>query len=157
MRLLLLLACVLTLVPVQVGAGVIDLGKFTPIVKTDSDEHFYLVKEAYLTSGSPAAARTSFDHTMYEVVKLCFVPKDEKNVYVAESRWLDPMGIEYRTIRHSYDRQEEGKQGIERPKGGTTRILAMPTAELFAHKPGMWKVELYLDGKLARRLTFSIQ
>ncbi len=33
----------------------------------------------------------------------------------------------------------------------------IPTAELYKHKPGLWKVSLFLDGKLARRLSFSIR
>jgi len=28
---------------------------------------------------------------------------------------------------------------------------------LFNHKPGLWKVVLYLDGELARRMTFTVR
>lgn len=147
----------IVLVPIVAEGGALNLGPITPIVKTDSDEQFYLVKDAFLTSGSPAAARKTFDHSMHELVKLFFSPKDEKNFYVAESQWIDPLGIEYRTIRVTYDKQEETKHGIERPKGGATRVHKMTTAELYAHKPGMWTVELSLDGKLARRLSFSVR
>jgi hypothetical protein len=157
MRFFLICFVLLTLVPALAGCGAINPGKWKGIEKTSSDEHFYLVKDVFLTSGSSASPRESFDHKMHDVVNLFFQPKDERNAYVAESRWIDPLGIEYRNVRTSYDKQDEGKKGIERPKGGATRIHTMTTAELYAHKPGMWKVELYLDGKLVRRLSFSIR
>lgn len=156
-RLALMCIALLTVFPALTGCGAINPGKWQGIVRTESDEHFYLVKDAFLTSGSTANPRETFDHRMHELVNLVFMPKDEKNSYVAESRWIDPLGIEYRTIRMTYDKQEETKKGIERPKGGATRIHTMPTAELYAHKPGMWKVALYLDGKLVRRLSFSVR
>jgi hypothetical protein len=139
------------------GCGAINPGPVKPIVRTDSDEHFYLVKDARLTTGSPAAARKSFDHTIHEFVKLYFIPKDEKNTYTTESRWQDPSGTEFRAIRATYDKKEEAQKGIERTKGGTPRVHSIPTAELYLHKPGLWKTALYIDGKLARRLSFSVR
>ena len=139
------------------GCGAINPGKWKGIERTSSDESFYLVKDVFLSGGSTARPRESFDHNMHDVVNLYFTPRDEKNAYVAESRWLDPLGIEFRTIRTTYDKQQEGKEGIDRPKGGTLRVHTMPVSELYAHKPGMWKVALYLDGKLARRLSFSVR
>jgi hypothetical protein len=140
-----------------VGCGALNLGKAKWIEKTDKDEHYYLLKDVFLTSGSAAHARETFDHQLHEVANLVFIPKNEKNSYIAESRWYDPNGVEFRTIRTTHDKQAEGKQGIERPQsGGTTRIHSIPIADLFAHKPGLWKVVLYLDGKLARRLSFSV-
>ena len=150
--------CMLLTMPmVAGGCGAINVGRWQGIVKTADDEQFYLVKDVFLTGGSTFSPRESFDHNMHETVSLFFMPKDEKNTYVAESRWQDPLGLEFRTIRTTYDKQQEGKKGIERPKGGSTRVHTIPTSELFAHKPGMWKVALYLDGKLARRLSFAVR
>jgi hypothetical protein len=147
----------LTLVAVLAGCGAINVGKWKGIEKTASDENFYLVKDIFLTGGSAFSPRETFDHNMHDTVSLFFMPKDEKNTYVAESRWQDPMGLEFRTIRTTYDKQEEGKKGIERPKGGATRVHTIPTSELYNHKPGQWKVALYLDGKLVRRLSFTVR
>ncbi len=81
----------------------------------------------------------------------------KKPVYVTESRWYDPNDQEYRTIRVTYDRAEEGKKGITRAKEGTTRVHTIGTKELFDHKPGLWKVTLYIDGQLTRRQNFFVR
>ncbi len=139
------------------GCGVINPGKWKGIETTSKDEQYYLLKDVFLTPGSSAAAKDSFDHNVHETVNLFFVPRNETNHYTAESIWYDPSDQEFRTIRQTYDSQAEGKKGIERQKTGTTRIHTLPTAELFNHKPGLWKVELFLDGKLARRMSFSVR
>lgn len=157
LRLVLVCMVLVAVIPTLAGCGAINPGKWKGIERTSNDENFYLVKDIFLTSGSSANPRETFDHKMHETVNLFFHPKDEKNSYVAESRWQDPLGIEYRAIRTTYDKQEETKRGVERPKGGATRIHSIPTAELYAHKPGMWKVALYLDGKLVRRLSFAVR
>jgi hypothetical protein len=92
-----------------------------------------------------------------DTVNLYFIPKNEKNVYKAESVWFDPMGQEYRTIRQTYDLQQETKKGDDRQKGGSTRVHTMTTRELYNHKPGLWKVALYLDDQLVRRLSFTVR
>jgi hypothetical protein len=139
------------------GCGAINVGKWKGIERTASDEEYYLLKDAFLSAGSSYAPRETFDPNMQEVVNLFFIPRNEKNVYVAESTWTDPNGLEFRTIRQSYDKQREGKEGDERPKGGSTRVHTMSVRELHNHKPGMWKVTLKLDGKLARRLQFYVR
>jgi hypothetical protein len=153
------LLCILlpTMIAVLAGCGAINVGKWQGIVKTSSDENFYLLKDIFLTGGSAFSPRETFDHNMHETVSLFFMPRDEKNTYVAESRWQDPLGIEFRNIRTTYDKQEEGKKGVERPKGGSTRVHTIPTSELYNHKPGQWKVSLYIDGTLARRLSFAVR
>lgn len=139
------------------GCGIINPGKWKGIETTARDENYYLVKDIFLTPGSSAAAKDTFDHNVNETVNLFFIPRNETNKYTAESIWYDPSDQEFRTIRTTYDTQSEGKKGIERKSSGTTRIHSMPTAVLYNHKPGLWKVELLLDGKLARRLTFSVR
>lgn len=140
------------------GCGAVNLGKWKGFESTSSDEQYYLLKDVFLTGGSSVAHRDAFDHNLHEVVNLYFTPRNEKNTYVAESKWVDPNGLEFRTIRTTHDKKKEGKTGEERSTtGSTTRVHTMPTAELFNHKPGIWKVSLYLDGKLARRLTFTLR
>jgi hypothetical protein len=139
------------------GCGAFNMGKWKGLERTASDERFYLVKEAFLTGGSAYARKETFDHNMNESVNLFFIPKNEKNHYVAETRWFDPAGQEYRTIRQTYDVQQEHKTGGERRKEGTTRVHSMSTKELVNHKPGAWKVALYLDGALVRRLDFIVR
>ncbi|HMK35236.1 MAG TPA: hypothetical protein VK463_09235 [Desulfomonilaceae bacterium] len=139
------------------GCGVINVGKWKGIETTGRDESYYLVKDVFLTPGSAYTRKDSFDHSMNESVNLVFTPRDERNHYVAESKWFDPSGQEFRTIRKTYDVRQEAKSGEERTKSGTVRMHTMSTKEMVDHKPGMWKVELYLDDKLARRLTFSVR
>ncbi len=87
-----------------------------------------------------------------------FIPKNEKPTYTVKSVWQDPDGQEYRTIRTTYDKAREEKQGIDRKqRGGTPRIHTLPTKELYEHKPGMWKVALYLEKQLVRRLSFLVK
>lgn len=137
--------------------GMINPGKWKGIETTSSDEQFYLVKDAFLTPGSAYSAKDSFDHNVHEAVNLFFVPRNETNLYTAETIWYDPSDQEFRKVRHTYDSKAESKQGINRDNKGTTRVHTMPTRQLFNHKPGLWKVELFLDGKLARRLTFTVR
>jgi hypothetical protein len=139
------------------GCGAFNIGKWQPLVHTPSDEKYWLVKDIFLTAGSAYTRKDTFDHNMNEVVNLFFLPKDERNRYVAESRWFDPSGQEYRTIRRTYDMQQERGEGEERDKKGTTRIHTMSTRELVNHKPGMWKVALYLNDELVRRLSFTVR
>jgi hypothetical protein len=139
------------------GCGAINVGKLKGIERTASDEQYYLLKDIFLTAGSAAHPRDSFDHTMNETVNLVFIPKNETNEYTAESRWYDPNDQEYRTERKTYDVKAESKEGFQRTKGGTTRVHSMSTTELANHKPGLWKVALYLNGKLARRMPFSVR
>ncbi|MBI5248058.1 MAG: hypothetical protein HY912_01065 [Desulfomonile tiedjei] len=135
----------------------INPGKWKGVEFAGAGEQYYLVKDIFLTAGSAAHPKDSFDHTMNDTVNLVFIPKNEKNEYTAETRWYDPNDQEYRTIRTTYDAKAEGREGMERKKGGSTRVHSMPTRELVNHKPGMWKVALYLDDKLARRMTFSVR
>jgi hypothetical protein len=144
-------------VSLSLGCGAINPGKWKGLEKTSPDEQYYLLKDCFLSAGSAAMPRESFDHNVHESVNLFFIPSNEKNVYVAESSWQDPAGLEYRTIRTTYDKQAEGKQGIERSPKGSTRVHSLSTAELFGRKPGLWKVTLSLDGKLARRLNFFVR
>jgi hypothetical protein len=137
--------------------GCINVGKPLWILPSGGDEHHWLLKNSFVTAGSAAYAREDFDHTMQEVVNVVFVPANEKNEYTAESRWYDPSGQEYRTIRTHYDVKAESREGMERKKGGTSRVHSVPTKELVGHKPGMWKVALYIDKELARRLDFSVR
>ncbi len=157
---ILLWACILIMGLLSSGCGTLDsalgLGKFKGIERTPSDEAFYLLKEFRLTAGSPTP-KENFDHATNETVNLVFAVNNEKGVYVTESRWYDPNDEEYRIKRVTYDRTEEGKKGIERPKGGATRVHTMSTKELYDHKPGLWKVALYIDGQLARRQTFFVR
>lgn len=135
----------------------INIGKWKGIESTGSDEHYYLLKDIFMTAGSAAHPKDFFDHTMNESVNLVFTASNERNKYTAESRWIDPNDQEYRAISRTYDTKVEGREGAERKKGGTPRVHSMSTKELFDHKPGMWKVALYLDDKLARRLTFTVR
>ncbi len=139
------------------GCGAFNVGKLQWLVHTPSDEKYWMVKDIFLTAGSAYTRKDTFDHNMNEVVNLFFMPKDERNRYVAESRWYDPAGVEYRTIRTTYDMQQERSGGEERDKKGTTRIHTMSTRELVDHKPGMWKVALYLNDELVRRLSFTVR
>jgi hypothetical protein len=139
------------------GCGVINPGKWKGIETTSSDEQHWLLKDSFLTAGSAAHARDDFDHTMQESVNVVFVAANEKNEYTVQTRWYDPSGQEFREIRRHYDVKAESKEGAERKKGGTPRVHSMPTKELADHKAGMWKVAIILDGKLARRLSFSVR
>jgi hypothetical protein len=139
------------------GCGAVSIGKWKGLEHTPSDENYWLVKDIFLAAGSAHTRKDTFDHNMHEDVNLFFIPKDERNYYVAESRWIDPSGQEYRTIRTTYDMKEERKTGEERDKKGTTRIHNMSVRELVNHKPGMWKVALYLNDKLVRRLSFTVR
>jgi len=140
------------------GCGAINIGKWRGIERTAPDEAYYLVNDVFLTASSASSPREIFDHNLNESVHLFFLPKDEKPTYVAESVWLDPDGQEYRTIRATYDKAREEKQGIDRkPRGSNPRIHTIPTKELYEHKPGMWKVALYLEKQLVRRLSFLVK
>jgi hypothetical protein len=113
-----------------------------------------LLKEFHLSSASLQTPKKKFDHHTDEIVNLVFVPR--KSVQIAESRWYDPSDKEFRIIRHVYDRSKEAKKAIERPKGGVTRVHHIPTKELYDHKPGLWKVALYIDNQLPLRQTFLV-
>jgi hypothetical protein len=139
------------------SCGMFNLGKWKGIEKTAADEKYYLVKDAFLSAGSTYNRRDNFDHNLNESVNLYFIPATEPNTYVAESIWYDPNGEEFKTIRKTYDVQAETKKGDERQKSGTTRVHTVATKELFDHKPGVWKVVLYLGNDLVRRLTFSLR
>ncbi len=151
---LLVLAATLILLT---SCGVFNLGKWKGIEKAAADEKYYLVKDIFLSPGSAYNRRDSYDHSMNESVNLYFIPSMETNTYTAESIWYDPNGEEFKTIRTTYDLQSETKKGDERPKSGSTRIHTVPTKELFERKPGLWKVALYLEKDLVRRLTFSLR
>ena len=139
------------------GCGIFNPGKFLGVVKTDPDEEFYLVERAELASSASSRSKTRFDHTLDETVNLLFVPANEKNRYISKTIWYDPGGYEFRTIRHTHDRVKENPDSIGAPKKGTPRVHSMPLSEMWDHKKGLWKVELYLDGKLARRLKFHVR
>lgn len=139
------------------GCGAINAGKWLGVQKSDPDVKYYLVKDTVLTPGSSYLSKEFFDHNMNEVINLLFTVVNEKNHYVAESRWIDPIGVEFRTIRTTHDRQQEGKQDIDRRATGTTRMHSIFTKPLFDHKPGQWKVELFIDGELARRMPFTVR
>jgi hypothetical protein len=151
-----LLALTITIFLVS-SCGMFNLGKWKGIEKTAADEKYYLVKDAFLSAGSAYNRRDNFDHNLNESVNLYFIPKMEPNTYVAESIWYDPNGEEFKTIRKTYDLQSETKKGDERQKEGTTRVHTVSAKELFDHKPGVWKVALYLGKDLVRRLTFSLR
>ncbi len=155
-RILLIIAFCLIFCCVE-GCGMINPGKWKGIETTSSDEYYYLVKDVFLSPGSAYAAKDHFDHNVNELVNLFFVPRNETNQYTAETIWFDPSDQEFRKVRQTYDTKSESKQGINRDSKGTTRVHSMPTAQLFNHKPGLWKVQLYLDGKLARRLNFTVR
>ena len=150
---------VLTLIIVLIsgGCGAINVGKWRGIERAAPDEAYYKVNDVFLTASSAYSRREIFDHNLNDSVHLYFTPKDEKSNYVTESVWQDPDGQEYRTIRMTYSKNREQRKGIERTKKSTPRIHTMPTKELYAHKPGMWKVSLYIDGQLVRRLEFLVK
>ena len=139
------------------GCGMFNLGKWKGIEKSSADEKYYLVKDAFLTAGSAYNRKETFDHNMNESVNLFFMPKMEQNTYVAESIWYDPNGEEFRKIRTTYDAQKESKKGDDRQASGSTRVHTMSTKELYDRKPGLWKVELYIEKDLVRRLPFSLR
>ena len=153
----LLYACVLMIGLLAGGCGALGLGKYKGIERGASDEYYYLLKEIALSSSSINKPRDNFDHRMNDTISLFFIPRNEKPMYVAESIWYDPNDQEFRTIRTTYDRSEETKTGITRPKEGTTRVHSISTKELYNHKPGLWKVALYLDKQLARRQTLFVK
>ena len=144
------------LITLMQGCGAFNPGKFKWIEKTAKGEEFYLVKDMFMTPGSAHIRKQSFDHAMNETINLVFIPSNEKNTYVAESIWYDPSDVEFKTIRTTFDKEKENKAGFERDKAGTTRIHTMPTKELHDHKPGLWKVALYLEGRLVRTMTFTV-
>jgi hypothetical protein len=152
-------AVLLVLILLASGCSAINPGKWKGIVKTAPDEKYYLVDNVFLTSGSSAYPKTAFDHNMNDVVNLFFAAKNEKNHYVAETKWIDPTGEEYRTIRTTHDVQQESKKSMDQRhiSKGTTRVHTVTTKELYDRKPGLWKVVLYLDGELARRLEFTVR
>lgn len=137
------------------GSGGVGLRKHEGIERTGSDEAFYLVKEFHLSSRSLQTSKKTFDHLRDETINLVFVPRT--SVHITEGRWYDPDEQEFRIIRHVYDRSEETKKAIERPKGGATRVHSIPTKELYDHKPGLWKVVLYIDNQLAGTQTFFVK
>lgn len=140
----------------SVGCQAINPGKFKGIERTAGDEKFYLIKKIALTAGSTAHARTNFDHTMQDTVNVIFVPANETPNYVTKTIWYDPSGLEFRTIRQTHVLRDEQDAAHERPKGGSQRIHSMPLKALWQHKPGLWKVELFIDDQLARRLSFNV-
>jgi hypothetical protein len=154
----LLCRVVLIIVLFTAGCSAISVGKWRGIERTEPDEGYYLADDVFLTASSASSRREIFDHNMNESVHLFFIPKNEKPTYTVESVWKDPDGQEYRTIRTTYDKAREEKQGIDRKqRGGTPRIHTLPTKELYEHKPGAWKVSLYLEKQLVRRLSFLVK
>ncbi len=141
------------------GCSAFNLGKWKGIQKTSKREHYWLVKDVYVSPGSSYMSKEVFDHNMNPVVNVLFTPKNEKNHYTAETVWIDPMGQEFRTIRTTHDIVQEGKKSIDRrnQRDGTPRVHTIPTRKLYDHKPGLWKVKLYLDKELARILEFSVR
>ncbi len=139
------------------GCGVINPGKWKGIERTARDEKYYLVKDVFLTAGSAYTSKEIFDHNMNEAINLFFTSVNEKNHYVTETVWTDPSDQEYRKIRMTHDIQAEGKKDMQRQRAGTPRVHSISTRELFDHKPGLWRVSLYIDGELARRLTFTVR
>lgn len=138
------------------GCQAFNPGKFKGIERTDPDEKHYLLKKIALTAGSTAHSRTNFDHTMQESVNVVFTPANELNDYVTKTVWYDPSGLEFRTIQQTHVLRDEQDKGRDRPKGGTQRIHSIPLIDLYKHKPGLWKVELFINGQLARRLKFTV-
>jgi hypothetical protein len=145
------------LVSTLCSCGVVNLGKYKGIEKADADEEYYLLKDVKLTGGLSAAQREHFDHTLLRSVNVVFVPNNEKNHYISKTVWYDPSGTEYRMIRKTHDKQQEVAQGEERKDGGTPRVHSIKSKELFEREPGRWKVELFLDDRLARRLEFTVR
>jgi len=138
------------------GCQALGLGQFKGIERTGSDENYWMLTKIALTAGSTAHARANFDHTMQDVVNVIFVPANEKNNYVSKTVWFDPSGQEFRTLQQTHVLREEQDKAHDRPKGGAQRVHSMPLKALYQHKPGLWKVEVYIDDKLARRLTFNV-
>jgi hypothetical protein len=155
-REILRISAVLLLGSFLAGCGYFTLGKYRGIEWTPKDEKYYLLKDVQVSTGSSLQPRKSFDHTMQDSVVVSFVAKDEKFHYVTKTIWKDPSGLEYHVIRQTHKLADEKEQGAERPKEGIRRIHSMSTQDLFAHKPGLWTVEIYIDDDLARRLTFSV-
>lgn len=156
-KFLTLLIISLLTISIIASCGAINPGKWKGLERTARDEKYYLVKDVFLTAGSAFTTKEIFDHNMNDSVNLFFTPTNEKNHYVTESVWIDPSDVEYRTIRMTHDVKEEGKQDMDRKKGGTPRVHTISTNELYKHKPGLWKIALYMDGELARRLTFTVR
>jgi hypothetical protein len=156
---LLPLRFLLCAVVLMAGCGAMNVGKVKWIEKTAKDEKYYLVNEISLNAGSSYFPKQVFDHNLNPVVNLVFSLRNEKNHYVAETIWYDPAGLEFRAIRTTHDIQAEGKTDVDRRpiSGGTPRVHTISTRELYNHKPGPWKVELYIDGELARRLEFTVR
>ncbi len=150
-------AAVLLCVVVLNACSIIDFGRYKGIEWTGKDERYYKVKELVLGAGASSQPRTFFDHTLQEAVVLSFIPIMEKNHYITKTIWKDPLNQEFRTVRQTHDVKEEGKDGSDRPRGGSRRVHSMPTRLLREHKPGLWTVELFIDDELVRRLTFTIQ
>jgi hypothetical protein len=138
-------------------SSAINVGKWKGIERTGKDEEYYLAKNIFLTAGSAFNQRTAFDHNMHESINVFFTPRNETNTYTLKTVWYDPAGQEFRTIRATYDRQREVAKGEERSPSGTTRVQTISTKELYDHKPGSWKVAVYLDGQLVRRLNFTVR
>lgn len=140
------------------GCKALGLGKFLWLEKTTKEENYWLLKDVCVTPGSSYMAKRDFDHNMNPIVNVLFTPRNEKNHYVAETMWIDPVGQEFRTIRTTHDIQQEGKKSIDRrhQTEGTQRVHTMRSKDLYDHKPGLWRVRLYLDGELARILEFVI-
>jgi len=149
-------AALLAAVLMLSGCKALGLGKFLWLEKTTKEENYWLLKDACVTPSSSYSAKREFDHNMNPVVNVLFTPNNEKNHYVAETMWIDPLGQEFRTIRTTHDLQQEGKKSIDprRKSEGTVRIHTMRSKDLYQHKPGLWKIRLYLDGQLARILEF---
>jgi hypothetical protein len=127
------------------------------IVQTYSDEQYWLVKNVVLSAGTLTRPKKDFDHTIQDAVVLTFVPTQEPNKYESKTVWKDPSNVKFRTIRQTHDVQVEAKKAEFREPKGTPRVHSMPTKVLYDHKPGLWTVELYLDNRLARRLTFTVR
>ncbi len=156
-RIALLWACVFMIGLLSAGCGALGLGKYKGIERGAPGEHYYLLKDFALSTSSINKPRENFDHKMNDTINLFFILRNETPVYIAESIWYDPNEQEFRTIRTTYDRAEETKTGIQRPKGGTTRVHSISTQELYDRKPGLWKVALYIDKELARTQTFYLK
>jgi hypothetical protein len=139
------------------GCGVINLGRWKGLEFSGKDEHYYMVKDIFLTAGSAYSPKEVFDHNINESVNLFFTPRNETNHYTAESIWYDPSGSEFRTIRLTYDKQKDQKKGDDWKDSGTTRVHSLSTKEMVDHKPGLWKVALFLEGKLVRKLSFTVR
>lgn len=150
-----LLACLL--VYWLAGCDMVNLGKWKGIERSSADEKYYLVKDVHLSPGSAIGAKETFDHNVHNTVYLYFTPRNEPNKYTAEAIWYDPSDIEFKKIRETYDNKNESKKAEQRKRTGTTRVMSIPLSELYDHKPGLWRVSLYLDGELARKLTFTVR